>query len=139
MIGAYMLFLITVILTILVVGTHAIGSFFILKNIPIMRLKPICLILKISLSVLFILFLHVLDSFFFAWAYMILDGFKSAEIAQYFSIVSYTTIGYGDVLLPTRLRMLGGYEGLLGCLMIGWSTALLLRILHSQTVTLPDV
>ena len=42
--------------------------------------------------------------------------------AIYFSAVTYTTTGYGDVVLPLEWRLLGGVEALTGILMCGWST-----------------
>jgi len=43
--------------------------------------------------------------------------------ALYFSAVTYTTTGYGDLLLPKEWRLIGGVEALTGILMCGWSTA----------------
>ena len=48
--------------------------------------------------------------------------FPNAEAAFYFSGSSYTTVGYGDLVLPKPWRMLGAYEALLGILMCGLST-----------------
>ena len=48
---------------------------------------------------------------------------------MYFSITSYTTVGYGDVVLPASWRLLGPIEGAVGILMFGWSTAILVMAL----------
>ena len=45
-----------------------------------------------------------------------------AASALYFSAVTYTTTGYGDILLPHEWRLLSGVEALTGILMCGWST-----------------
>jgi hypothetical protein len=42
--------------------------------------------------------------------------------ALYFSAVTYTTTGYGDIVLPPEWRLVGGVEALTGILMCGWST-----------------
>jgi voltage-gated potassium channel Kch len=42
--------------------------------------------------------------------------------ALYFSAVTYTTTGYGDVVLPTEWRLVGAVEALTGILMCGWSS-----------------
>jgi hypothetical protein len=48
--------------------------------------------------------------------------------AFYFSAVTYTTTGYGDVVLPADWRLLGGVEALTGILMCGWSTGFFFAI-----------
>jgi hypothetical protein len=40
----------------------------------------------------------------------------------YFSAVTYTTTGYGDLVLPEEWRLVGAVEALTGILMCGWST-----------------
>ncbi len=59
----------------------------------------------------------------------------NAESAFYFSGVTFTTIGYGDLVLEKPWRMLGPVEGLAGSLMGGLSAgfffALVSRIYQS--------
>jgi voltage-gated potassium channel len=52
----------------------------------------------------------------------------SWESALYFSAISYTTVGYGDIVLPSQWRMLGPIESILGILMCGLSVSLLFAI-----------
>ena len=49
---------------------------------------------------------------------------SDAETALYFSGVTYTTLGYGDLLLPRPWRMLAPLEAMTGILMCGLSTGL---------------
>jgi voltage-gated potassium channel len=51
--------------------------------------------------------------------------FSSWESALYFSASSYGTVGYGDVVLPSNLRMLGPLESIMGVLMCGISASVL--------------
>jgi hypothetical protein len=52
-----------------------------------------------------------------------LDGFSDA---LYFSVVNYTTLGYGDIVVENDTwRLMCGLEALNGILLAGWSTALL--------------
>src|SRR5262245_7848319 len=44
------------------------------------------------------------------------------ESAFYFAGVTYTTVGYGDLVLPKEWRLLAPVEGLTGILMCGLST-----------------
>src|SRR5580700_2318696 len=43
----------------------------------------------------------------------------SWESALYFSASSYATVGYGDVVLPSKCRMLDPIESMIGVLMCG--------------------
>ena len=49
----------------------------------------------------------------------------SWESAFYFSASSYATVGYGDVMLPSKWRLLGPLESMVGMLMSGVSIGLL--------------
>ena len=51
--------------------------------------------------------------------------FPSWELAFYFSSSSYATVGYGDVTLPSRWRLLGPLESMAGVLMCGVSVCIL--------------
>ncbi|MBB5514252.1 hypothetical protein FHS89_000250 [Rubricella aquisinus] len=61
------------------------------------------------------------------WALMFvqLTIFDTLEEAVYFALVAYTTLGLGDVSVPTDQRLLGGMTGANGFLMFGVMTAML--------------
>ena len=52
------------------------------------------------------------------------------ETALYFSLTTYTTIGFGDVVLGPGWRVLAGIEGLSGVLLLGWSTAFVFAVVN---------
>ncbi len=52
----------------------------------------------------------------------------SFEGALYFSTSTYTTIGYGDVVLPRGWRVFGAIEGANGIILLGWSTAFFVSV-----------
>jgi voltage-gated potassium channel Kch len=60
-----------------------------------------------------------------AAAYTVADTFPDFETSLYYSLKSYTTVGYGDVLPPTSWRLLGPIEAAVGILMLGWSTSII--------------
>jgi voltage-gated potassium channel len=66
--------------------------------------------------------------------------FASWELAFYFSASSYSTVGYGDLILPSNWRLLGPLEGITGVLMCGISVsvlfALVTRLLDRDTQSL---
>jgi hypothetical protein len=49
------------------------------------------------------------------------DG--TARDYLYFSLVNYTTLGYGEIVPTGHLRTLSGFEALTGLLMMAWSAA----------------
>jgi voltage-gated potassium channel Kch len=65
-----------------------------------------------------------------AWALLYLFRGAMADLpsALYFSAVTYTTTGYGDLVLPQDWRLVGGVEALTGILMCGWSTGFFFAI-----------
>ena len=79
----------------------------------------------VVLVVVVLLALHLAEAGVWA-AYFLLAGLlPDMETAFYFSLTSYTTVGYGDVVLPPSARLLGPTEAAVGILMFGWSTAIM--------------
>jgi hypothetical protein len=70
-----------------------------------------------------LIFIHGIGIALWAAAYLMLGVLPDAESAFYFSGVTYTTVGYGDLVLPPHWRMLGPLEGMTGILMCGLSGA----------------
>lgn len=64
----------------------------------------------------------------YALAYLAVGALGDLEAALYFSTTSFTTLGYGDVVLDQRWRLLGAIEGANGLLLFGWSTAFLISV-----------
>jgi hypothetical protein len=69
--------------------------------------------------------LHLLEMSIWAVAYSIVGVFANFETSLYYSLKSYTTVGYGDVLPETSWRLLGPIEAAVGVLMLGWSTSII--------------
>lgn len=72
--------------------------------------------------------LHTVQIVLWAWTYVLIvpsDVFASMGEAVYFSFVTFTTLGYGDITLDGENRMLSGIEAMNGILLVGWSTAVL--------------
>src|ERR1044072_6532195 len=65
-----------------------------------------------------IIILHMVEIGIWAGFYYANSLFQDLETALYFSITSYTTIGFGDVVLPRAWRLLGGIEGVTGVLLL---------------------
>jgi hypothetical protein len=78
--------------------------------------------------VVLILTIHFIEAALWGIGLHMLRIFPDFETAIYFSAASYTTVGYGDVVLPERWRLLGPLVAMLGMLMFGWSTGVLFFI-----------
>ena len=84
--------------------------------------RPIIwLLIRVTWSLMLI---HVAEITIWALFYWWSGSLPDAESAFYFSGVSYTTVGYGDVVLAKPWRVLGPLEGLTGILMCGLSASL---------------
>ncbi len=75
-----------------------------------------------------ILSLHLAQICIWAGFYRIWGGVEDFESALYFSITTYATIGYGDMVLPIGWRLLGTIEGVTGVLTFGWSTGVIFAV-----------
>ena len=66
---------------------------------------------------------HLFEIALWGLMYTWQGAMPDAQTAFYFSVVTYTTTGYGDLVLPPEWRLVGGIEALTGILMCGASTA----------------
>ena len=66
------------------------------------------------------------------WAatYLALGAISGLERALYFSTVTYTTLGYGDVVMQEGQRLLSSFEAANGIIMFGWTTALIFALVQ---------
>jgi hypothetical protein len=77
-----------------------------------------------------LLAVHLTEVVCWAAFYSYNGCFSDFDTGLYFSIVTYTTLGYGDLVLRDKgWRLLGGVEALTGLLMLSWSTVILVHVL----------
>lgn len=74
--------------------------------------------------------LHLIETGIWGTFYYWNNHFEDYETALYFSLGTYSTIGYGDVVLPQRWRLLGGIEGISGVLLCGLSGAFIFAVVN---------
>jgi len=60
-----------------------------------------------------------------------LGEFKDFATAFYHSVVNFTTLGYGDLVMSEERRLLGALEAANGVLMFGLTTGLLFSVLST--------
>ncbi len=77
-----------------------------------------------------IVLLHLLQVGLWAAVFWRARELPNLETAVYFSLVTYTTIGFGDVVLGPDWRVLAGIEGLTGIVLVGWSTAFVFAVVN---------
>jgi hypothetical protein len=78
--------------------------------------------------VLGLMLMLTIEVWLYAVAFLLVGAQHDLETAIYFSTSSFTTLGYGDVVLDRRWRLMGAIEGANGLLLFGWSTAFLISI-----------
>ena len=77
--------------------------------------------------------LHVVQILLWAMTYRAFlpaGELEDFETAVYFSFVTFTTLGYGDITLSKGWRLLSGIEAMNGILLVGWSTAILFSVVQ---------
>lgn len=114
----------------LTVMIHATGVSFALRRPPkvITRLWPrIRLFVRLAA---FIIFLHLIEIAIWGGFYVWAGAMTELPSSLYFSAVTYTTTGYGDLVLPPDWRLVGAVEALTGILMCGWSTGFFFAVVE---------
>ncbi len=84
--------------------------------------KSLVVILMVVVSTMSMMTLGV---WLWAIVFVKISVFPTLEEAVYYSLVAYTTLGLGDVVVPVEKRLLGGMTGANGFLMFGLMTAML--------------
>lgn len=86
--------------------------------------------LIIVLFVLFMFFAVVVDVWIWAAVYLATGAIEAFEEALYFSTTTFTTLGYGDVVLGREWRLLASFEAANGLIIFGWMTALVIAVIQ---------
>lgn len=74
--------------------------------------------------------LHTLEIWAYAVLYLQLGALPDFDDALYFSTTTYTTLGYGDIVLPRTWRLVGAIESANGIILLGWSTAFFVSVIN---------
>lgn len=89
--------------------------------------------LQFSILMLLLMMGNIVQVAFWALLYRLLGAFADFETAMYFSGVTFTSLGYGDVLLQGRMRLLGPLQAANGLMMFGITTALFISVIQQFT------
>ena len=132
----------------LTVAVHTIGLVALLKRFAQFRSSPPKRFWQVTWMLIRIvwalIFIHAVEITVWALFYLGSGCFADGPSAFYFSGVTYTTLGYGDLLLPAQWRLLAPIEALTGILMAGLSTGVFfvvvstILLIKSSDKTEPD-
>jgi len=125
----------------LCVAIHAAGVSWALQVVRRLPRVPLRFWSSTRLFVLvsvWIVLLHLAEIALWAGFYLWRDAMPDLRSALYFSAVTYTTTGYGDVVLAEGWRLLGAVEALTGILMCGWSTGFFFAIVNRLYEVAPE-
>jgi hypothetical protein len=85
---------------------------------------------------------HLVEIGVWAALFVMCGEFSRLGTAYYHSAVNYTTLGYGDIVMGPRWKLLGPLEGANGMLLFGVSTAMIFaviqRLIEARFVDLKD-
>jgi len=77
-------------------------------------------------TVLGLFLAHTIEVWVWALAYVALGVVDGLEAAVYFSTVTFSTLGYGDITPSPSWRVFAALEAMNGFILIGWSIAYLI-------------
>jgi hypothetical protein len=84
----------------------------------------------IAALVLMMFLAALIEVYIWAAVYLVVGAISGLESAVYFSTVTFTTLGYGDITLSQDWRILASFEAANGIIMFGWTTALIIAFVH---------
>lgn len=90
----------------------------------------------LSLGTCILLVAHGVEIWLWAVSFHLTGAFENFPTSVYFATVTYTTLGYGDVVLGDALRLYASFAAITGLLTFGISTAFLFGLL---TRIMPNV
>ena len=93
------------------------------------------IILFLLLTVAVLLGAHTLQIWGWAATFMLVSDLPDVATSFYFSAVTYTTLGYGDVILAENARIVATFCAITGLLTFGISTAFMIGVLSKVLPT----
>ena len=87
-------------------------------------------VIIVSVAILLALLAHLVELVLWALVFILCGEFSHFATAVYHSAVNYTSLGYGDIVMSARWRLLGPLETADGMLMFGISTAMIFAVIE---------
>ena len=137
------------VLIILCVINHALCLEVLLRRFKVssqkwdIRLPVLGHVVIMILVVLGLFLAHTIEAWIWAIFYWLVGETETLSEAVYFSTVTFTTLGFGDVTLSKSWRLTSSLQAVSGILLFGWSTAFLVSVRaffwqkHGLTIHVP--
>lgn len=131
--------LIGMFLVAITVAIHALGSTYLVRYLAKRfldergRWGSRYALVALTTAAIVLVLLHAIEIMVWAGVYKVLvpaAELADFETAVYFSFVTFTTLGYGDITLSDGWRLLSGIQAMNGILLAGWSTALMFAVVQ---------
>ena len=84
----------------------------------------------IVICVLFVMSVQTVNVWVWSLTFYFAGVFQSLEPSLYFTLVSFSTLGFGDIILDEKWRILSGLTAANGLLSFGWSTAYMVELVR---------
>ena len=84
----------------------------------------------IVVAVLFVMLVVTIQVWVWSLTFLMVGAIQGLEPALYFTVVSFTTAGFGDITLTHEWRLLSGITAANGFLSFGWSTAYMVELVR---------
>jgi hypothetical protein len=103
-----------------------LGKLKALEGHPILKRPNVVVVAWVA----FLLVPIAIDVVLWACIYRLRSALPNFEDALYFSTVTFTTVGYGDIVLDRETRLLATFEAANGWIIFGWATALMMIVIQ---------
>jgi hypothetical protein len=132
--GGLMLLIAAISLVVITVVIHAVGFAALLRAMIWSHTLTTSGLHRVTRSLIgltcWLILIHFAEISVWGLFYFWQGCLPDAETAFYFSGATYTTVGYGDLVLPKQWRMLAPIEALTGILLCGLSTGLYFAVTY---------
>ncbi len=118
----------TIVVQVIFMGTLA-AFFGKVKHLITTGRRAVNNIIIMSVSVLWLVLGITINTWIWAFTLILIGEFHELEGALYYAITSFTTLGYGDILLSEQWRIFGSLSAVNGLIVFGLNTAFLVELM----------
>ena len=99
---------------------------------------PFFLAQKTGEVALLMFFFSLVEIVVWAGVYLLVGAIEKFEAALYFSMVTFTKFGYGDVVIDDRWRLMAAIQAANGIIIFGLTTAVIVAVVQRVYFTNPS-